>query len=77
MTTETYVHSFAPTYRPSRLAGTPYRPCLEPGCDVVTLDPLHDIDTYREDGGFAAVCACGETAHAATEDAAIDALACQ
>lgn len=71
-----HAHDYAPSFSFARFTGNPYRPCLVPGCDAITLDPPHDVDTFREGSGFAASCSCGEYAEHAEEMGAAYALAC-
>lgn len=41
--------------------GNPHRKCERSGCGFVTLDPEHDVDTYREADGYHWSCSCGES----------------
>ena len=44
--------------RVARITGTPHREC-ERGCGAITLDPEHDVDTWRERDGYHWSCSCG------------------
>lgn len=50
-------HDYPDAYDLARFTGTPVRRCKR--CPAVTLDPLHDADTWREDDGYYGACACG------------------
>lgn len=69
-------HEYEDLLRPSWMCDTLYRPCTIPGCRAVTLDPLHDVDTMRDDDGFLAICSCGEYGDGPTEAEAEAALGC-